>query len=134
VISDDSIIHEVDYPADPARVWRAIVDPQELAEWLMPNDFDPTVGRLFTMNCDPFGTISGEVLAVDPPRRLECRWAGWFGQSIVTFTLTPTPAGTRLRVEHRGWTDENTADRQQFASGWPAKATALGRWLESTQV
>jgi uncharacterized protein YndB with AHSA1/START domain len=123
VIEGQSVVHEVTYPHPPERVWRALVDPDELAAWLMPNDFAPVVGRQFTMSCDPYGTIEAEVLELDPPRRLSCRWVASFGETLVTMQLTPTDGGTRLRVEHRGWEDTNAVDRDHFDHGWTEKLT-----------
>jgi hypothetical protein len=37
--------------------------------------------------------------------------------------LTPADGGTRLRLEHRGWADSSTADRDQFDDGWTEKLT-----------
>jgi uncharacterized protein YndB with AHSA1/START domain len=125
MIHGDSVIHEIEYPAAPEQVWRALVDPQILAQWLMPNDFAPVAGRHFSMGHDPIGRIEAEVLEVDPPRRLACRWTGAFGDTIVTFEVTPTTTGTRLRVEQRGWTAADTAGRDQLDSGWPGKLDAL---------
>jgi uncharacterized protein YndB with AHSA1/START domain len=73
VIQGRSVVHEVIIPHPPERVRRALVDPDELAAWLMPNDFAPVVGRQFTMSCDPYGIIEAEVLELDPPRQLSCR-------------------------------------------------------------
>jgi uncharacterized protein YndB with AHSA1/START domain len=131
VIQDQSVVHEVTYPYPPERVWRALVDPGELAAWLMPNDFVPVVGRQFTMSCDPYGTIEAELLELEPPRRLACRWIASFGDTLVTMELTATDGGTRLRVEHRGWGEANVADRDRFDHGWTDKLTAgLTRVLE----
>jgi uncharacterized protein YndB with AHSA1/START domain len=131
MIQDQSVVHEASYPHPPERVWQALVDPEELALWLMPNDFLPLVGRPFTMECDPIGQIQAEVLEMDPPRRLCCRWVASFGDTVVTFELTRIPEGTQLRVEHRGWSQENTADRERFESGWTEKlADRLRRVLD----
>ncbi len=43
------MFYEMSYPEPPEWVWRALIDPQELAAWLMPNDFLPVVGHRFTM-------------------------------------------------------------------------------------
>ena len=32
----------------PQRVWQALVDPDLLSAWFMPNDFEPVVCRAFT--------------------------------------------------------------------------------------
>jgi uncharacterized protein YndB with AHSA1/START domain len=132
MIQGQSVVHYVTYPQSPQRVWRALVDSEELALWLMPNDFVPQVGRQFTMDCgEPIGPIQGEVLEVEPERRLSCRWAGRLGDTVVTFELTPTAAGTQLRLEHSGWSDENRPHRDLFGGGWTRKLSErLRRVLE----
>ncbi len=132
MIEGESVIHEVTYPHPPERVWRALVDPDELALWLMVGDFAAVVGRRFTLQCDPIGRVQAEVLGVDAPRRLCCRWNGSFGDTVVTFELTPIATGTRLRVEHRGWDEAHLADRDRFEGGWTSKLTiGLRRVLEA---
>ena len=118
-----AIEHEAVYPHSPERVWRALVDPTELAAWLMPNDFAPKVGREFKLEtgADEIGTIEAEVLEIDEPRVLRCRWSGVFGDTQVTFELTPEGDGTRLRVRHDGWDDPPAAARAGFDDGWKQK-------------
>src|SRR5215472_8555490 len=75
-----TIRKEVFLPHPPEDVWAALTDPQALAEWLMPNNFEPTVGRKFSFHVDPMpGPYSGgsacEVLEVDPPHRLSYSWS-----------------------------------------------------------
>jgi uncharacterized protein YndB with AHSA1/START domain len=124
VIEDNAVVHDVVYPSSPERVWRALVDPDELAAWLMPSQgFEPVEGNRFTMACDPFGEISGQVLEVVPELRLTLRWIGSFGDTTVAFELEPDPAGTRLRVTHSGWTSATRVFRDQFGSGWKSKLT-----------
>jgi uncharacterized protein YndB with AHSA1/START domain len=119
MIAGQTIVHEVTYPHPPERVWRALVDAEEMASWLMPNDdFVPRVGQHFTLSCDSHGLVNAEVLEIDPPRLLRCRWVGSFGATVVTFELSPTAAGTRVRLEHRGWRPGDSADRDAFDSGW----------------
>jgi uncharacterized protein YndB with AHSA1/START domain len=127
VIEGDAVVHEATYPHAPERVWRALVDQGELRAWLMDNDFVPVVGARFTMDCGSIGVVQGEVLDVDPPRRLSYRWTGPFGTTVVTFVLTPVPLGTRVRLEHRGWTDDNRSERDQFDGGWVSKLDELLR-------
>src|SRR5262249_37620569 len=45
----------------PARVWRALTDPDLLARWLMPNDFRPAAGHRFTFRTDPRPGFDGIV-------------------------------------------------------------------------
>jgi uncharacterized protein YndB with AHSA1/START domain len=118
-----AIEHEAVYPHSPERVWRALIDPTELAAWLMPNDFAPVVGREFKLEtgAPEIGTIQAEVLEIDEPRLLRCRWSGVFGDTEVTYELTPEGDGTRLRVRHDGWDDPPAAERAGFDDGWKQK-------------
>ena len=100
---------ERDYPYPPERVWRALTDSRALAEWLMPNDFQPRVGHKFQFNVGPQwgwrGYVDCVVLEIDEPRRLAYSWEGdpKHPPTVVTWTLTPIEGGTRLRLEHTGF-------------------------------
>jgi uncharacterized protein YndB with AHSA1/START domain len=126
VIKGNAVVYELVYPHPPERVWRALVEPGELAQWLMPaSGFAAVAGQRFTMSCDPFGEIEAEVLAADPPRRLSLRWVNAaFGSTVVTFELSAVADGTLLRMEHGGWADAAAAARDQLDSGWHAKLGA----------
>jgi uncharacterized protein YndB with AHSA1/START domain len=124
MIRDGQIEHEETYPHPPERVWRALTDPAELGAWLMPSDFAALAGHKFTFDARPdMGIIDGEVLDVEPPRLLRCRWSGVFGETVVTFTLTPDGEGTRLRVTHAGWDGPGLRHRDGFDGGWLDKLT-----------
>ena len=96
-----------DYPYPPERVWRALTDSRALAQWLMPNDFEPRVGHKFQFNVGPQwgwrGFVDCEVLEVEEPRRLSYTWVGdpKHPPMVVTWTLEPIPGGTRLVLQHR---------------------------------
>lgn len=127
MIHGDAVVYELTYPHPPERVWQALAEPGELAAWLMPVDGGnaAAAGERFTMVCDPFGTIKAEVIEADPPWRLSWRWDGSFGETVVVFELAPEGSGTRLGMEHRGWTDGNAGIRDQFDSGWNTKLALL---------
>ena len=105
---------EAFYAHPRESVWVALTDPQALAEWLMPNNFQPVVGRTFRFHVDPMPGFSGitecEVLAVDPPSRLQYTWtpvpkdpkAPLPQPMTVTWTLTAAPGGTLLVLEQTG--------------------------------
>lgn len=133
MIRNGRVEHEAVYPHPPERVWRALVDPRELAVWLMPTDFAPEVGRSFVLETGAeLGEIRGEVLEIDEPRLLRCRWSGGFGDTEVSFELFAEPDGTRLRVRHDGW-GEPAPDRGGFDDGWKQKLDQdLPRVLGST--
>jgi len=101
------------YPHTPEQVWCALTDPHAMAEWMMPNDFKPVVGHKFTYQIDPMPMCGqkadGEVLEVDPPRRLVYALLDYKrdgtprpAPSTITWTLTPEQGGTRLDLVHEG--------------------------------
>ena len=104
-----AVVMERDYPYPPERVWRALTDSRALAEWLMPNDFQPRVGHKFQFNVGPQwgwrGFVDCVVLELDEPRRLAYSWEGdpKHPPTVVTWTLTPIEGGTRLRLAHTGF-------------------------------
>lgn len=117
----------VSYPHPPHRVWQALTSSQALAAWLMPNDFKPAVGHRFTLRTQPRplfrfdGLVRCEVIELDPPRRMVWSWAGGSIDTIVTFTLEPTPdSGTRLRMHQEGFAGlGGQLTRRILSSGWP---------------
>ena len=119
-----SVVVERDIPYPPEKIWRALTQPHLIAEWLMKNDFAPTVGHRFYLRGEWGGVLDCEVLAIEPPRTLTYTWnhahsdPAFSLNSVVTFTLTPTPTGTHLRMEQKGFRPDQ---RQAFGGamqGW----------------
>ena len=101
-------------PYPPARVWRALTDPDLLARWLMPpHDFQLKVGHRFTFTGTPMpkvnfsGIVQCEVLDFEVERTLSYSWADFSGEndlrSTVTWRLEPEGQGTHLFLEHGGF-------------------------------
>ncbi len=99
------------YASAPDEVWRALTEPEAISEWLMPvQGFALQVGQRFSFQAKPMpgwdGTVSCEVLEVEPLRRLAYTWKGG-GNAIpattVTWILEPTSGGTLVRLEHTGF-------------------------------
>ncbi|CND59138.1 Hypothetical protein ERS075342_00479 [Mycobacterium tuberculosis] len=114
-------------PHPPAKVWRALTDPDLLARWLMPNDFKPVAGHRFTFATDPIpsvgfdGTIECRVLDIDAERLLRISWNGGGLDTTVTWRLVPEGRGTRLFVEHAGFDLDDPVNAYAFrgmGSGW----------------
>jgi uncharacterized protein YndB with AHSA1/START domain len=128
---------EIDYPHPPEKVWQALTDPVAIAEWLMPNNFEPRVGHTFTFRTHPApgfdGVIHSEVLEIHPPKRLVYTWCNGKLNTCVTWTLQATQDGTRLILDHtgfegwRGWMLSNL-----LGQGWRTKKLAqkLPAYLE----
>lgn len=104
------IERDIAYP--PEKIWRALTEPKLIAEWLMKNDFALSTGHHFTLSGD-WGSVDCKVLAIEPNKTLSYTWATMGLESIVTFTLSPTSAGTHLRVEQSGF----PADMQKAYKG-----------------
>ena len=134
---DDATRIEVDqyFPHPPEKVWRALTTPELMAQWLMPNDFEPTVGHRFTFQGQPIeqtgfsGVVACEVLEVVPPVRLQYSWtdanppegtavpADW----TITWTLQEEGTGTRLLLEHAGFDLDDPIQqisRKFMSGGW----------------
>ena len=128
-----SIVVEYLLPGPPAKVWRALTEPELLGSWLMANDIVPEVGRAFTFRSKPMGdwdgTVHCEVLAVEPLRLLKYTWKGGGKSgldSTVTWTLSPGEnGGTKLRLDHDGFTDANGFAFDAMGKGWRDKQAKL---------
>ena len=121
---------QIFYPHDAQSVWTALTDPRALAEWLMPNNFEPIVGKVFRFHVDPMPGFSGinecEVKEVDPPRRLVYTWTplpkrpdvGRPPAMTLVWTLEPSPGGTTLVLEQSGLETLNWWWRFSMTMGW----------------
>ena len=111
-----TLVLERRLPHAQDKVWRALTQSELIADWLMPNDFEPVVGKAFTLRTTPNahwnGIITGEVLEVEPMSRLVYSWY----DMTVTMTLTPEDGGVLLRMEQSGFRDDNAYRGAQF--GW----------------
>lgn len=119
------VVVEREFQHPPEKLWRALTQPHLIAEWLMKNDFKAAVGHRFNFNADWGGTLECEVLTAEPHTTLAYTWNHKHAdpalnlESVVTFTLTPTPKGTHLRMEQAGFRPDQ---RQAFGGaniGWP---------------
>lgn len=119
-----SVVVERDIPHPPEKIWRALTQPHLIAEWLMQNDFMPVVGHRFNLRGEWGGVLDCEVLAIEPNRTLSYTWnfihddAAFALQSVVTFTLTPTPTGAHLRMEQVGFRPDQKQAFGGAKAGW----------------
>jgi uncharacterized protein YndB with AHSA1/START domain len=130
----DIVVEDV-VPQPPEKVWKALTTAELIRQWLMPNDFEPVVGKRFTFKTKPIGDWDGvvqcEVLEIVPHRRLVYSWKGGsdsnnsasnYGSkldSVVTWTLQPEGRGTRLRLVHTGFrSPQNDFTYDAMSPGW----------------
>ncbi|HEU4624232.1 MAG TPA: SRPBCC domain-containing protein [Steroidobacteraceae bacterium] len=110
---DDTVVVECDLHEPPEKVWRALTEPELVAEWLLP-----LTGEGPGVDCEVIESRPNRLLRyswrdrANDPRDLEADVAGARDaadarmerdalDSIVTFELTRTDAGgTHLRIIH----------------------------------
>ena len=119
----ESISFEFDLRHGPEKVWRALTDPVLLAEWLLPVvDLKLDPGAAFTFKAQPQpgwdGIVNCQVLEIEAERELSYRWVVGDIDTVVTFTLTPTPSGTRLSVVQSGFRPDQKKNFGGARYGW----------------
>jgi len=126
-----SVVVERDLKYAPEKIWRALTQPHLIEEWLMKNDFKPVLDERFTLHGD-WGAVECQVRTIEPHKTLSYTWAAYGLESIVTWTLTATSAGTRLRMEQTGFRPEQQQAYRGAQNGWPQLFAALERVLAKT--
>lgn len=119
-----SVVVEREFRFAPDKLWRALTQPHLIEAWLMKNDFRPVVGHSFNLRGDWGGVLDCKVLTVEPGRTLAYSWdfahddPAYALKSVVTFTLTPTAAGTHLRMEQAGFRPDQKQATGGARVGW----------------
>jgi uncharacterized protein YndB with AHSA1/START domain len=113
-----SVVVERELAHPPEKVWRALTQPHLMQEWLAKTDFRPQAGHRFDLPFD-WGRVDCEVLVVEPHRTLTYTWTSGALDSVVTWTLTGTEAGTRLRLEQTGFPAGEPRYLMGARMGWP---------------
>jgi uncharacterized protein YndB with AHSA1/START domain len=132
-----SVVVEREFAFPPDKIWRAITQPHLIAEWLMQNDFKAVVGHRFNLRNEPRPDVNivldCQVLAVEPNKTLSYTWnfddAANGLTSVVTFTLTATRTGTRLRMEQTGFGPDQPQNYRGATAGWHRFLAALEQLL-----
>jgi uncharacterized protein YndB with AHSA1/START domain len=119
----ETISFDFDLPHPPEKVWRALTDPELLAEWLLPVlDLKLERGASFTFKTQAYpgwdGTVNCRFIEIEPLRKLSYAWTVPFLDTVVTFTLTPTASGTRLSLVQSGFTTEQKRESGGARYGW----------------
>ena len=131
---------EFEVAAPPREVWRAFT----LVGTPRPHYFDAVLqadmrpgGRWRFVTDDRERLLaSGEVLALEPPRRFAQSFAAADlddPASRITVTLTPTAGGTRVLLVHDGF-PRRTATYRRFRRAHPLALSALKSVLETGRL
>jgi len=121
----DALSFELELRHPPEKVWRALTDPALLSQWLLPAfGLELVPGAAFKLKTQPYppwdGTVDCRMLEIEPHRKLSYAWAvaGMGLDTVVTFTLTPTAAGTRLGLVQSGFKPEQKQNFGGARYGW----------------
>jgi uncharacterized protein YndB with AHSA1/START domain/DNA-binding transcriptional ArsR family regulator len=135
-------VFEIYIRTSPERLWQAITDPEIRSKYnfgsRVASDWKPGSRLEMSHPNAPSLLGEGEVLEVDPPRRLvHSMVALWSdevkseGASRVTWDIEPVGDSCRLTVTHdqlrEGANDE-------LYGGWPMILSGLKTWLETGEL
>jgi uncharacterized protein YndB with AHSA1/START domain len=128
------------YIAAPiGKVWNGFVSKEVNQTIFMGADFDVELRPGGAMSWSGPGKdgqrtryVTGEVISVEPPTRLEYRFGMGDGavKSRVTIALTQETEAVKVVVTNNEWTDDDPAYPQN-AQGWPRILSRLKTLLET---
>jgi uncharacterized protein YndB with AHSA1/START domain len=135
-------IYEIYIRTTPERLWEAITDPQIRAKYNFgagaKSDWTP--GARIEMAAPKADGLlgDGEVLEVDPPRRLVHTMRALWGDDVksegfsrVTWEIEPVGDSCRLVLTHDQLRE---GANDQLYGGWPMILSGLKTWLETGQL
>jgi len=123
------LVRDLRHP--PAKVWKAITEPEHLRAWA-PFDADRSLGSVGTVTLTTVGmpnqnAAETRITRADPPKVLEYNWGG----NDMRWELEPTPnGGTRLTLWHN--IDRNFI--AMGAAGWHVCLAVMDRFLDDRPV
>lgn len=139
-----SIKHHFFYSHSPETVWEFLTKAELISQWLMPNNFEPIIGRDFQFKIKPMpqfefdGIVYCKVLEIIPFKKLSYTWNAGPGDgkinldSIVTWTLIAKNNGTELLLDHSGLM-ENADIYSSMNTGWQQNMGKIDTLLNAAQ-
>jgi uncharacterized protein YndB with AHSA1/START domain len=115
------------HPVD--KVWRAISDPEHLAQWFPTTIEGERVAGAplrFSFPGEQLPPFEGEMIAYEPPSHMELRW----GTDIVRLELRPTSEGTELTLLD---TLDERGKAARDGAGWHTCLDSLGAALDGQE-
>lgn len=152
----ESISFEFDLRHSPAKVWRALTDPELLTQWLLPlaqraqkvqkvekvekvkqtEQLELEPGAAFTFQAPPQpgwdGAVKCRFVEIEVEKKLSWAWVVGDIDTVVTFTLTPTATGTLLSLVQSGFKPDQKKNFGGARYGWKMMGGKLVDLLERT--
>ena len=137
-----SIEREIHVDASPEVVFEVVSSPEHISEWWSDDaEFDATPGAVGELSWgDRADVMPITVVQADPPRLFSFRWCYPDGRLdadslLITFELTPSGTGTRIRLtetgfREMGWAAAKVAEQHgEHSTGWDTFVPRLGEYL-----
>ena len=131
--------HRVDVTAEPAKVWRALTQPEYLVRWCSPGaDIRAKPGGSFRASVDRVMELEAHIDVFEPGRRLRLIYLQTKGMPhsdsavVDDFILDPMAPGTIVRLLGSGipTTPEWEVPYKRLRAGWQAAMTRLKVFVE----
>jgi uncharacterized protein YndB with AHSA1/START domain len=139
-----SIERESHVDASPEVVFEVVSRPEHISEWWSDDaHVEPTAGAAGELVWgDRAQVVPITVVKAEPPRLFAFRWSYPEGQVddsanslLVTFELTPSGSGTRIRLietgfREMGWETAKLAEQyREHSAAWDFYVPRLGKYL-----
>jgi uncharacterized protein YndB with AHSA1/START domain len=148
VSPDNNVVtSEIFIAAPPERVFEALTDPKQAVQWWGKTEryhfstfsLDARIGGKWSSagtspNMGPF-TIEGEILELDPPRRVAYTWlSSWMPKNTrVLWELKIKDGGTLVKLTHTGFAGDADGANNHSA-GWNSILTWLQAYVEKGET
>ncbi len=139
-MAGDRFVYVIYIRTTPQKLWDALRDPEFTRRYWVETWQESTWekgGRWKIMLPDGRVGDSGEVLEIDPPRKLVVSWRNEFkpelkeeGYSRLTYLLEPEAETVKLTVIHE-IDKEKSKLIEAVSSGWPALLCSMKSLLET---
>ncbi|MGH6785420.1 MAG: SRPBCC domain-containing protein [Novosphingobium sp.] len=129
--------------APPAEVYEAVADPAQISAYFTTGGAEGRLepGAEVSWDFADFpGRFPVQVIATEPPNRIELEWAGNAGggppgyKTRVDFIFSPLDDGERTKVEvtESGWSHDQAGLDVSYGNcmGWAQMLAALKLWVE----
>jgi uncharacterized protein YndB with AHSA1/START domain len=125
-----------------SKVWRGLIDGELTKHYVYGTRFESQLSKgapYAYLSDEGFKVVDGEILDVDPERRLTLTWQAHWDDSTkgdrssrVSYELAASgPETTKLRVVHDDFDSDESATYKGSVEGWPLMLSSLKSLLES---
>lgn len=139
-IAAPAFVSSIYIRATPEAIWRALTETDVTVRYYYGNaiESDWRPGSAYRMTLDGDLQIEGEIVEIDPPRRLVQSWHGVWDEGMaadapsrVTWEIEETEPGIcRVTLLHDGLV-AGSSTLEQVSGGWPYILSGMKTLLET---